>query len=100
MGGAALCAAPSCSRLAGVLGFPASCTPCEGEARVDCAPSSVQARAGGGAGGGAKVALAGAVQLFRELSASASNTITGRSDEQDEDPQYLQVRARTARPTP
>lgn len=59
--------------------------------------SGVQARTGSGSGGKVNVALAGAVQLLKDLGASASNSITGRSDEQDEDPQYLQARRRTAR---
>ena len=51
----------------------------------------MQAKAGPGSGGAAKKTLAGAVQLFKDLSASAASTLSGRHDDKGEDPEYLQV---------
>ncbi len=47
---------------------------------------------GGGAAGGAKKTLVGAVQMIRDLGTNAAHSFTGRSEEQGEDPEYLRVR--------
>ena len=49
------------------------------------------ARANAEQGGGAKKTLAGAVQMFRELSHSTVALIAGKSEDADEDPEYLKV---------
>ena len=49
------------------------------------------ARANAEHGGGAKKTLAGAVQMFRELSHSTVALIAGKSEDADEDPEYLKV---------
>jgi len=50
------------------------------------------ARAAAEGGGGAKKTLAGAVQMFRELSHSTVALIAGKSEDAEEDPEYLKVR--------
>ncbi|KAK9809757.1 hypothetical protein WJX73_003439 [Symbiochloris irregularis] len=42
-------------------------------------------------GGGAKKKLASTLQLFRDLGASTASLVTGRSLEEEEDPEYLKV---------
>lgn len=54
------------------------------------------ARAAAEAGGGAKKTLAGAVQMFRELSHSTVALIAGKNEDADEDPEYLKVRPGSA----
>lgn len=49
------------------------------------------ARANAEHGGGAKKTFAGAVQMFRELSHSTVALIAGKSEDADEDPEYLKV---------
>jgi hypothetical protein len=54
------------------------------------------ARANAEHGGGAKKTLAGAVQMFRELSHSTVALIAGKSEDADEDPEYLKVHVRSS----
>lgn len=42
-------------------------------------------------GGGAKKKLASTLQLFRDLGASTASLVTGRSLEEEEDPEYLKA---------
>ena len=49
---------------------------------------------GGGGAAGAKKTLVGAVQMIRDLGASAAHSFSGRSEEAGEDPEYLRVRGR------
>lgn len=44
------------------------------------------------AGGGAKKKLASTLQLFRDLGTSTANLMSGRSPDEEEDPEYLKVR--------
>lgn len=43
------------------------------------------------AGGGAKKKLASTLQLFRDLGTSTANLMSGRSPDEEEDPEYLKV---------
>ncbi len=60
--------------------------------RADSTPANQVARAAAEAGGGAKKTLAGAVQMFRELGSSTVALIAGKSEDAEEDPEYLKVR--------
>jgi len=64
--------------------------------RPGIAPAQARLNGGGGAAGGAKKTLVGAVQMIRDLGTNAAHSFTGRSEEQGEDPEYLRVR-RTGR---
>ena len=46
---------------------------------------------GSGGGGGAKKAMTGAMQFIKGLGHSASNMVHRRSDDEEEDPEYLKA---------
>lgn len=48
---------------------------------------------GAGGSGGAKKAVNGAVQFFKGLGHTATNLVHRRTDDEEEDPEYLKVRA-------
>lgn len=49
-------------------------------------------RAAHEANGGAKKKLASTLQLFRDLGTSTANLVSGRSTDEEEDPEYLKAR--------
>ena len=42
-------------------------------------------------GGGAKKTLASTLQLFKDLSHSTANLMSGKHDDEEEDPDYIKV---------
>ena len=53
----------------------------------------LQLEPSGSGGGGSKKTLNGAVQFFKDLGHSATNLVHRRSDDEEEDPEYLKARA-------